>query len=249
MHLMVDDFVAGLDMLVEPDAVASRFASAIEAFGFRHYSFVARGRSSETTRYQYVSTNYPECWNRHFVESEYFEIDPTLQRARSAALPFAWSDLTDSEELQPEQRRLFDEAAAVGLRHGFAVPIHAPGGGDGLVAIANDESPAEFSATMRHHRNVLHLLSLHFHAASTAAWRRLDKAEPERAPAQTIVTAREADCLLWTARGKSAWEVAAILGISERTVNFHLENTRRKLNAQTKTQAVVQAIVLKLINP
>jgi DNA-binding CsgD family transcriptional regulator len=40
-----------------------------------------------------------------------------------------------------------------------------------------------------------------------------------------------------------------VLGISERTVNFHVENARRKLNAQTKTQAVVQAIMLSLIRP
>ena len=44
-------------------------------------------------------------------------------------------------------------------------------------------------------------------------------------------------------------ETSVILGVSERTVNFHIENARRKLDAQSKTQAVVRAIMLNLIRP
>ena len=37
-----------------------------------------------------------------------------------------------------------------------------------------------------------------------------------------LMSARELDCLKWTAAGKTAWEASVILGISERTVRFHL---------------------------
>jgi DNA-binding NarL/FixJ family response regulator len=39
---------------------------------------------------------------------------------------------------------------------------------------------------------------------------------------QILVSARELDCLKWTAAGKTAWEASVILGISERTVTHHL---------------------------
>jgi DNA-binding NarL/FixJ family response regulator len=40
------------------------------------------------------------------------------------------------------------------------------------------------------------------------------------------LTRREGECLGWCAEGKSYWETAVILGISERTVSFHMEAVR-----------------------
>ena len=64
---------------------------------------------------------------------------------------------------------------------------------------------------------------------------------------QILVSARELDCLKWTAAGKTAWEASVILGISERTVRFHLNAAREKLGCATTTQAVAKAITHQLI--
>ena len=56
-----------------------------------------------------------------------------------------------------------------------------------------------------------------------------------------LVSARELDCLKWTAAGKTALEASIILGISERTVRFHLNAAREKLDCVTTTQAVAKA--------
>jgi DNA-binding CsgD family transcriptional regulator len=66
--------------------------------------------------------------------------------------------------------------------------------------------------------------------------------------AQILVSARELDCLKWTAAGKTAWEASVILGISERTVRFHLNAAREKLDCATTTQAVAKAITQHLID-
>lgn len=63
-----------------------------------------------------------------------------------------------------------------------------------------------------------------------------------------LVSARELDCLKWTAAGKTAWEASIILGISERTVRFHLNAAREKLKCATTTQAVAKAIKHELID-
>jgi DNA-binding NarL/FixJ family response regulator len=60
---------------------------------------------------------------------------------------------------------------------------------------------------------------------------------------------RELACLTWSARGKTSVEIAAILGVAKRTVDFHIENASRKLHVATRTQAVVKAIGGRLINP
>lgn len=62
-----------------------------------------------------------------------------------------------------------------------------------------------------------------------------------------VISARELDCLTWVAAGKSAWEASVILGISERTVRFHLNSAREKLNCTTTTQAVAKVVAQKLI--
>ncbi|TIT70729.1 MAG: helix-turn-helix transcriptional regulator, partial [Mesorhizobium sp.] len=49
---------------------------------------------------------------------------------------------------------------------------------------------------------------------------------------------REYECLQWAARGKSAWDIAGILGITRRTAAFHLDNAKKKLGVRTQNQAV-----------
>lgn len=53
------------------------------------------------------------------------------------------------------------------------------------------------------------------------------------------LTKRERQCAALLAEGKRLDEAAHIIGISKRTLDFHLSNARRKLNAKTTTQAVL----------
>ena len=57
------------------------------------------------------------------------------------------------------------------------------------------------------------------------------------------ITRREAEVLFWVAKGKTDWEIAQILHISERTVNKHLEQIYRKLEVNNRTAATAKAMV------
>ena len=61
------------------------------------------------------------------------------------------------------------------------------------------------------------------------------------------LTERERDCLAFVAEGRTDWEIAALLGISESTARFHLNNARRKLGAVTRSQAVARLAVRGLL--
>ncbi len=56
------------------------------------------------------------------------------------------------------------------------------------------------------------------------------------------LTAREADVLVWVARGKSNRDVGEILGLSPRTVNKHLEQIYAKLGVENRTSAAALAL-------
>ena len=53
--------------------------------------------------------------------------------------------------------------------------------------------------------------------------------------------------LRWTGEGKTSGEIADILNITERTVNFHIGKAIAKLNAVNKTAAVLRAAMLGLL--
>lgn len=55
------------------------------------------------------------------------------------------------------------------------------------------------------------------------------------------VTAREADVLVWIARGKSNRDISEILNISARTVNKHLEQVFTKLGVENRAAAAAIA--------
>jgi DNA-binding response OmpR family regulator len=68
-------------------------------------------------------------------------------------------------------------------------------------------------------------------------------------PKLTQLNNREAEILTWAARGKTSAQIAEILGLAKRTIDFHLDNAREKLGARTRTEAVVKAAIGRFIKP
>ncbi len=70
--------------------------------------------------------------------------------------------------------------------------------------------------------------------------------QEEIAPAESL-TDRELQILSLAAKGYTNKAIAVQLGISDRTVQNHLANIFQKLNAQSRTEAVMRAVSLGLI--
>ena len=68
-------------------------------------------------------------------------------------------------------------------------------------------------------------------------------------PKRVTLNDREVESLTWVARGKTSAEIAQILGLTKRTVDFHIDNARTKLDAATRTEAVIKAATGRLIEP
>src|SRR5246127_5206121 len=60
---------------------------------------------------------------------------------------------------------------------------------------------------------------------------------------------REVEVLTWVARGKTSAEIAQIVGLTKRTIDFHIDNGRHKLEAATRTEEVIKATAGRLIEP
>ncbi|SDH42524.1 LuxR family transcriptional regulator, quorum-sensing system regulator CciR [Bradyrhizobium sp. Rc2d] len=64
---------------------------------------------------------------------------------------------------------------------------------------------------------------------------------------EVVLSERQKQCLRWVEEGKSSWAIGVILKVSENTVNFHVKNAMRKLETTSRTQCVVKARRLRLI--
>jgi DNA-binding NarL/FixJ family response regulator len=76
-----------------------------------------------------------------------------------------------------------------------------------------------------------------------------DVAYDDAVPKRINMTDREVEALTWAARGKTSTEIAMILELSKRTIDFHLDNARIKLGAATRIEAAIKAITSRLIQP
>jgi DNA-binding response OmpR family regulator len=74
-------------------------------------------------------------------------------------------------------------------------------------------------------------------------------ARNEKWPKLVAMTDRDGEALTWAARGKTSTEIAMILGLSKRTVDFHIDNARIKLGATTRIEAAIKAATGRLIHP
>jgi|ERR1700730_13288996 DNA-binding NarL/FixJ family response regulator len=68
-------------------------------------------------------------------------------------------------------------------------------------------------------------------------------------PTQVQLNDREIEMLTWVARGETSHQIARKLHMSKRTVDFHIDNARVKLGAQTRAAAAIKAAIGGLIRP
>ena len=157
--------------------------------------------------------------------------------ALALSQPLDWSEVTESPAGETLRRLANGPARRSRL---LSLPVRAIAGEHGLLLLVANASERRLAgaegAAAAGVPGPRQLLSP-AHPAHLWARRRQGHADLRR----------ELDCLKWIAAGKTAWEASVILGISERTVRFHLNGAREKLNCMTTTQAVAKAVSQQLI--
>ena len=192
----------------------------------------------------YVS-GFPSDWWTRYNEQNYMRVDPIVTHTLRQHTPLLWdceSELAD-RSVDVGVREFMQDAMDFGLRKGATFPVHGANGEIALLSFVLNEHSKNFE---RNHDVLFEgqLFSAYVHEAVRRVFGQ------EFVPIQNArLTGRETECLKWTAEGKTTWEIAAILGISERTVIFHLQNVSEKLNASNRSHAVARAISRQIILP
>jgi len=211
-------------------------ARATSALGFDYCALGMRLPLPLSNPQTIMLGNYAPAWRERYASAQYLAVDPTVAHALVSTRPVVWSD-----EVFMKAPALWDDVRSHGLHVGWAQPVHDIRGIATLLTLARSHegvSPREMND------KASHLAWLAQAAHETLAGMRASA--PDSA-ASISLTGREVDVLRWAGDGKKAAETADILGITERTVLFHVDNALRKLGAANKTAGVLKAAMLRLI--
>jgi LuxR family transcriptional regulator, quorum-sensing system regulator SolR len=216
--------------------VFDQLAEITRQIGFEYCSFGVRAPLIGSAPQEFWWTTYPERWQSHYLGNNYLTIDPVIDATLHSPVPVTWND-----QLFVNQRGFWEEARSHGVSHGWTLAVHGRHGELGLISLARSSGVLSSDELAECEARLVWLA----HAANGVVENLIAQ---KNAPAvMPVLTQREREVLRWTALGKTSDEIGMILGISARTVNFHITMVLEKLEAVNKTQAVAKAVILDLL--
>jgi len=209
---------------------------AMDHFQFKAFILSHEGTSGELM----TAGSYDDRHVRAIVCDPVCKAAPILRPGRGNNIPFFWEAsqyLTNKQSFS----HLFQMSLDIGYERGVSMRVAgALGESNMLVAIYRWKTKAMEDALAELNMALMVIAPYALHAYRCR--------DGERNPTHFSLTQREQECLAWCAQGKTAWETSRIIGRSERTVTFHLQNAMRKLRVSSKQQAMVKAIKNGLIS-
>lgn len=212
-----------------------------ESVGYKYFTYVSgrvvagrRVTSFDPRERPFRLTNIPGDWAKEYSGKRHYDHDPVMLFALYNLLPERWTNIIRRNELTARQHKIMGDAAESGLRDGLIVPVHGPGGEFAVLSLSHGETERQAQSNVESDEALIHLFALRFHSLARSL---LDTPEQD---ASVDLTSREIDVMFWTAEGKSSWDISQILGISEATVNFHINSAKRKLGVYSKPHAVAR---------
>ena len=222
----------------QPDLKTSEILNVLaQEMGLNNLSYLGFHKDTCGGSDPVIHTTYDPAWLARYQEENYHLIDPVVDRSLEGNLPVDWSELPKVDRMT---RDFFGEAMEFGVRqNGVSIPIRDHVHGKAVLTLNSDLRIHEWR---KYKRGIIAdaiylgcLLQSDMVAGITGG---------EPGPR---LSRREKEVLKWAAVGKTAWETAQIMTVSNSTVNHHLYNACAKLDVANKTHAVAKAIRAQLI--
>lgn len=219
-----------------------RLEAILQGFNIDNFILLHAFSSRRVPRADFVSGHSNAGWRARYMEAGLARDDDVMRAGLKTTAPITWSGFQEETVVTSGQKRIFNEAGEFGIRDGAVFPLHELDGSLSMVSMFASDALAVDAKSLA----ALHMLAIYY---SIAVRRIRGDLKPKIKKAQRpLLTDRQRECLQWVRAGKSDWEIAQILGLSQHTVVEHLEQARKRLGVRTRTQAVIEAIAAGLIH-
>ena len=211
-----------------------------QLFEAKHIAYLCLNLPNPTHNNFYIHHTYSSDWEQCYESEHFIDVDPVLKNGLSSITPTDWASINDQSNPVKE---FFGTARELDVgKQGITFTVRGGHGETAIFSVNTDHDQKEWETYKADHMSDLQVIATYFHEKI------LRSQEGFRDNGLETLSARELECLKWCTAGKSYWETSVILGISERTVNFHMTTVRHKLNAMTNAQAVAKAVVQDITN-
>ncbi|WP_425503394.1 helix-turn-helix transcriptional regulator [Rhizobium oryzihabitans] len=186
----------------------------------------------------FVRTTYPEAWVSRYLLNGYVRIDPVVREGFLRQLSFDWREL----ELTIEALPFLEDAMRHGVGpFGLSIPISDKAGRRAILSLNSRGTAHAWDQLVETYRGDWLDLAQLVHQKAVFELH----GESDPVPA---ISARERECLYWSALGKDYKDIALILDISHHTARTYLKSARTKLGCATISAAATLALKLRLIS-
>ena len=131
-------------------------------------------------------------------------IDPIVEYGSKNILPLQWHELDAEHHSNKQVRRMMNESAEFGLKSGMSFPVHTTRGEAAMLSFASNSPPENNAKHMQYVAPHLMYFACHLHESVMRIFHTTQDVE------SIDLTARERECLLWAAEGKSPAGLAAM---------------------------------------
>lgn len=218
------------------DALFESLAKAARWMGFTHFA-LAYDRRSTGPAASLLLHDYPDTWASLYLEYDLARSDPVRRAGERSLTGFCWAHLDHFVPLTRGDRQLLALGREHGIADGYTVPRHLPGEATGSCSFAVGPG-TQLPGSMLTAAEIIG-------AQALASARRLANAAP--GPRPVALSDRQRECILWSARGKTAHETAEILGIAGETVVQHLKTARERYDVHCRQMLILCAMFDGLI--
>lgn len=210
-----------------------------EKLGFNQACAFMTVRSAGTSKYVVKDVNnYSASWKSSSHDESLWRNDPVIRHMSSSNLPLVWNRALYEKAGAGD---LWDLTRSHGFDSGIAISLRDHLGNGYKVGLSRDQPITSDAGELSRLVADAQLFGTFAQSAMMRIWNPKPEVDTPK------LTTREVECLSWTLEGKTAWELGVILGISERTANFHLGNAIQKLDCENKHSAVIKAMRMGLI--
>jgi LuxR family quorum-sensing system transcriptional regulator SolR len=221
---------------VDTASFARDLSAAAQRLNFDYCAFGMRMPLPVSNPKFSIASNYPVAWQARYAKENYLTIDPTVAHGTRSVSPIIWDGAVGDGA-----REFWEDAQGHGLKFGWAQSFIGANGATGMLTLSRSH---EAISRPELRENIMRMTCLV--QVAHAGMSRLVSSTALRGKAASL-SIREIEVLRWCADGKTSGEAAQIMGISERTVNFHITNALEKLGTNNRTAGVVKAAMLRLL--
>lgn len=232
--ICLPDVVLDIRRAPDTETLVALFHTYINTYNLGPFVLAEIRYAGKNWRDNLILGTISEAYQKEYFQTKSLFDSPTFRTAQYACKPTSLAEIFDRNKLSRRGMKIYERARKNGLGQGYCFPLKGRSCRPTLMYIAGDFTTVDDDALM-----MMELVILAFYRRACAL---VDACKPQDMPNGSDLSDRERETLSWVAQGKTDWEIAQLLGISERTVHYHIENAKKKMGVPTRLQAVVQAV-------